>query len=176
MDKTLKQIADELKIDKQKVYRYVKKNHIKEAYQKQSVMYYDDTVQELIKTAFVEKECINEAHQEAHQNHINDTVNEALLKQIEVLQNQLTEKDKQISKLHEIIDHEQQLNARNQQMIEDLKNKKSELLLELEQQKEQAHEAHEEQKEQKEPTEQSKGFWNRIYDTYCRINYKNDRS
>lgn len=128
MDKTLKEIADELKIDKQKVYRYVKKNHIKEAYQKQSVMYYDETAQKLIKSALLEKECIKEAHQK----HINDTVNDALLKQLELLQKQLTEKDKQIADLHKLLDQEQQLNALNQQKIELLEDSRTELLLELE--------------------------------------------
>lgn len=31
--KTIKQISDELGVDKQKVYRYIKKNHIKEVHQ-----------------------------------------------------------------------------------------------------------------------------------------------
>ena len=31
--KTIRQIADELGIDKQKVYRYIRKNHINEAHQ-----------------------------------------------------------------------------------------------------------------------------------------------
>lgn len=146
MEKTLKEIADELKIDKQRVYRFVKKNHIKETYQKQSVMYYDETAQELIKSALTEKDHINDAHQ----NHINDTVNDALLKQLEVLQNQLTEKDKQIADLHKLIDQEQQLNARNQQKIELLENSKSELLLELAQERELV------------KAEQSKGFFDRI--------------
>lgn len=146
MEKTLKEIADELKIDKQRVYRYVKKNHIKEAYQKQSVMYYDKTAQGLIKSALTEKDHINDAHQ----NHINDTVNDALLKQLEVLQNQLTEKDKQIADLHKLIDQEQQLNARNQQKIELLENSKTELLLELAQERELV------------KAEQSKGFFDRI--------------
>lgn len=146
MEKTLKEIASELKIDKQRVYRYVKKNHIKEVYQKQSVMYYDEIAQELIKSALTEKDHINDAHQ----NHINDTVNDALLKQLEVLQNQLTEKDKQIADLHKLIDQEQQLNARNQQKIELLENSKSELLLELAQERELV------------KAEQSKGFFDRI--------------
>lgn len=34
MAKTIKQIADELRVSKQQVYRYIKRNHISEAHQK----------------------------------------------------------------------------------------------------------------------------------------------
>ena len=51
--KTIKEIADELGIDKQKVYRYIKKNHINEAYhevlQKNGVKRYDKAAEYLIK-------------------------------------------------------------------------------------------------------------------------------
>ena len=39
MAKTMKQIADEIGIDKQRVYRYIKKNHVNVAHQKNGVMY-----------------------------------------------------------------------------------------------------------------------------------------
>ena len=42
MDKSIKQIADELKIDKQKIYRFVVKNDVIEAHQKSNVKYYDE--------------------------------------------------------------------------------------------------------------------------------------
>lgn len=111
-NKTLKEIADELGIDKQKVYRYVKKNHISEVLQSASVKQYDEVAQKQIKQHFLENNHINETHQ----NHINDTVFDALLKQLE-------EKDKQIETLQRLLDQEQQLNAFNQQKIEMLEQK-----------------------------------------------------
>ena len=146
MEKTLKEIADDLKIDKQKIYRFVKKNHINEVYQKRSVMYYDEVAQTLIKTAFADKDYINKSHH----NRNDDVVNDAFLKQLELLRNQLSEKDRQIAELHKIIDQEQQLNARNQQKIEMLENNKAELLLELAQEREIL------------KAEQNKGFWDRF--------------
>lgn len=105
MTKTIKQIADELKIDKQKVYRYIKKNHINEAHQKNGVMYYDDAAEMLIKQAFIQNITSNEAHQEVHQevhqNHINEAVIDVLLKQSEMLQKELEIKNKQIISLQE---------------------------------------------------------------------------
>lgn len=90
MDKSVKEIADELGIDKQKVYRFIKKNHINEvhheAHQKNGVLMYDEAAQTLIFSAFG---CIKEPHQ----NHINDTVNEAV---ISMLQKELEIKNGQI--------------------------------------------------------------------------------
>ena len=44
----IKQIADELGISKQKVYRFIKKENINESYQENSVMYYDDVAENRI--------------------------------------------------------------------------------------------------------------------------------
>ena len=48
MAKTIKQMADALGVDKQRVYRYIKKNCISEAHQKNGVMYYDEVVEKRI--------------------------------------------------------------------------------------------------------------------------------
>lgn len=96
MSKTIKQIADELEIDKQKVYRYIKKNNIIEAHQKNGVMYYDEAAETLIKRAFT----VDTASSESHQNHINDTVNDVL---ISMLQKELEIKNKQIEELTAIV-------------------------------------------------------------------------
>lgn len=92
MEKTLKEIADELGVDKQKVYRFVKKECINEAHQKNGVKQYDEAAQTAIQSHFAEKDHINEVHQ----NHINEAVNEAL---ISMLQRELEIKNKQIEDL-----------------------------------------------------------------------------
>ena len=115
-DKTLKQIADELGIDKQKVYRYVTKNNIKEALQSGQVKLYDETAQKQIKRYFSEKE----QHHEAQQNHSNDTVIESLLRQLET-------KDKQINKLLESLQFEQGKNKELQDKILVLEDKAEQL-------------------------------------------------
>ena len=55
MAKTIKQMADALGVDKQRVYRYIKKNCISEAHQKNGVMYYDEVVEKRIKQAVRKK-------------------------------------------------------------------------------------------------------------------------
>lgn len=132
MSKTIKQIADELGVEKQKVYRFIQKNHIKEVHhealhethQKNCVKYYDDVAETLIKQGFLEES----ASDEVHQNHIKSTSNEAvfetLLKQIDVLQEeikikneQLKVKDQQIEQLHKLLNQEQQLRMIQEQKI-----------------------------------------------------------
>ena len=111
-NKTTKQIADELGISKQKVYRYIKENHIKEALQDGQTKWYNETVQKRIKEHFSN----NEPHQKTTSEARHDVVYEALLKQLEI-------KDQQIENLTKLLDQEQQLNAINQQKILALEEK-----------------------------------------------------
>ena len=109
MPKTIKQIADELGVDKQKVYRYIKKNHINEAHhealQKNGVKKYDEAAEALIKQGLLREgassEALHEAHHEVLQNHINDavfdTVSDAV---VEMLRKELEIKNKQIEDLN----------------------------------------------------------------------------
>lgn len=123
MAKTIKQIADELGIDKQRVYRYIKKNHINEAHQKNGVMYYDEVVESGIKQAFSQ----NEPHQASTSN---DTVIDVLVKQSEMLQKELEIKNKQIEELNErlaenqkLLNQAQQLHAMTEQKMRLLEQK-----------------------------------------------------
>lgn len=105
MAKTIKEIADELGVDKQKVYRYIKKNHINEAHhealQKNGVKRYSEAAEILIKQGFSGKSVSNEVHHEVLQNHINeavfDTVSETL---IDMLRKELEIKNEQIRDLN----------------------------------------------------------------------------
>lgn len=114
--KTIKQIADELGIDKQKVYRFVKKNHINEvhheALQKNDVKYYDEVAESLIKSAFLE----SEVHHEALQSTSNDAVIDVLLMQSEALQKELEIKNRQIEELTKMLSDNQKLLDQAQQL------------------------------------------------------------
>lgn len=92
--KTIKQIADGLGLDKQKVYRYIRKNCISEAHQEAGVMYYDDAAETLIQKHFLK----NTASSEAHQTTSNDAVIDAV---ISMLKNELDIKNEQIRELNE---------------------------------------------------------------------------
>lgn len=118
--KTVKQLADELNISKQKLYRYIKKNHISDVHHDAGVMYIDDALESTIKSAFEQSEAHHEAHHEAHQNHINDAVFDALLKQLEEKDKQINELNQRLAESNKLLDQEQQLNGNNQKRLEEL--------------------------------------------------------
>lgn len=99
--KTMKQIADYVGCPKIKVYRYIKANHIKEAFTNGNTMYYDETVADEIISAIKAEGEDNETTQERSrtvQEH-SETFIETLVKQLEIKDIQLAEKDKQIEQL-----------------------------------------------------------------------------
>ena len=143
-----KQIADKLNLPKQKVYRCIKLNHIKEAHTEtvkgNTVLMYDKQAIEQIESILKGGATTSS---EAHQKAVHDTVNEAVLKQLDILNEQLKAKDKQIENLQKLLDQEQHLNAMNQQKI-----------LALETKLEEPNEV-----DPKESDEPPKGFWTRFF-------------
>ena len=87
--KTMKQIADELGIPKQQVYRYIKKHRISETTQENGTLMYDRTAEMLIKRGF---EYVSESAEPNHH-----ASNEAVL--IGMLQKELDAKNRQIDDL-----------------------------------------------------------------------------
>ena len=89
-----KQIADKLNLPKQKVYRCIKLNHIKEAHTEtvkgNTVLMYDKQAIEQIESILQGGASTSS---EAHQKAVHDTVNEAVLKQLDILNEQLKAKD-----------------------------------------------------------------------------------
>ena len=147
-----KQIADKLGVPKQKIYRCIKLNHIKEAHSEvvkgNTVLMYDKQAIEQIESILNGGATTSsEAHSEVHHEAVNEALNEAVLKQLDILNEQLKAKDKQIENLTKLLDQEQQLNAMNQQKILALENK-------LEEPNE---------TDPKESDEMPKGFWTRFF-------------
>ena len=147
-----KQIADKLNLPKQKVYRCIKLNHIKEAHSEvvkgNTVLMYDKQAIEQIESILQGgASTSSETHSEVHHEAVNEALNEAVLKQLEILNEQLKAKDKQIENLTKLLDQEQQLNAMNQKKILALESK-------LEEPNED---------DPKESDEIPKGFWAKIF-------------
>ena len=147
-----KQIADKLNLPKQKVYRCIKLNHIKEAHTEtvkgNTVLMYDKQAIEQIESILQGgASTSSEAHSEVHHEAVNEALNEAVLKQLDILNEQLKTKDKQIENLQKLLDQEQQLNAMNHEKI-----------LLLESKLEEPNEV-----DPKESDEPPKGFWTRFF-------------
>ena len=113
MAKTIKQIADEIGVSKQTVYkRYKGKLHTvcaPYAHTEQGVLYIEEQGETLIKQDFLQKECSIGAHTYAHTERSNGAVLEqpenagviaVLQTTIDTLQGQLEIKDKQIEELN----------------------------------------------------------------------------
>ena len=100
--KTIREIANEIGVDKQKVYRFIKQNHINEAHrealQRSGVKYYHEAAEMLIKQGFLGEIASSEAHHEVHQNRINEAAFDAV---VEMLQKELEIKNEQIRELNE---------------------------------------------------------------------------
>lgn len=113
--KTIKQVADELHIPKQRLYRYIKSHHINDIHQVESTMYIDDMLENKLKQHFESKTTSSESHQ----NTSNDVVIEALLTQLKT-------KDEQIKHLQQLLDQEQQLHLQTQNKLMLLEHKEEE--------------------------------------------------
>jgi len=95
--KTIKQIADAIGVDKQRVYRYIKNNRISEVHHDAGVMWYDEVVESLINQHFKDIHCISDVHHEAHQTTSSDTVIDTV---ISMLKKELDIKNEQIKDLN----------------------------------------------------------------------------
>ena len=123
--KTIREIANELGVSKQRVYRFVKSNHISEAHhdvhQTTSTKYYDDVAIDLIKRGFsketVSDELHHEAHHDVHQTTSSDTVSDTV---VEALLKQLEKQSEQIDSLHKLLDQQQQLQLHTQRQLDQL--------------------------------------------------------
>ena len=113
--KTIKQVADELHIPKQRLYRYIKSHHINDIHQVESTMYIDDILENKLKQHFKS----TTTSSESHQNTSNDAV-------IDTLMIQLKKKDEQIEKLQQLLDQEQQLHLQTQNKLLLLEHKEEE--------------------------------------------------
>lgn len=121
---SIKQIAEQLKTTKQRVYRCIKKNCIKESHNEtvngNTVLMYDNAaftrISELLNSGSSTSKQTHEAYQEVHHDAVNEALYEALLKQLEV-------KDQQIEQLQKALDQAQRLNAMDKQKILELEDK-----------------------------------------------------
>ena len=93
--KTILQIAEALGVDKQRVYRYIKKQGIVEAHQEDGKLYFDEAAEANIYQYFSKNTVSSETHQSISDDVLNDTV----FAIIDTLKKELEVKNKQIEEL-----------------------------------------------------------------------------
>lgn len=158
--KTIKQIADELGVSKQKVYRFIVRNHITASSEVKQSKLYDEATEMLIKQGILEDEPYQKSHHEAHKNHINepvrDVVSEAVIellqKELEHKNEQLREKDRQIREKDKQISEMQAQLSVNQKLID----QEQQLRMVTERK---FHLIEQQQDQEKQDTEEDKKWW-----------------
>lgn len=155
--KTLKQIADEIGTDKQKVYRFVVKNGITASSEVKQSKLYDEVAERLIKSHFNNTTTSNERSGDVHHKSGQEQLLEQLIKELETKNEQIREKDRQLA------EKDKQLNAVNEMLAENQK---------LLDQQQQLHAIAEqkllqmqtkESEEQNQQSEEKQSFWSRLF-------------
>lgn len=116
--KTIKEIADSIGVDKQKVYRFIRKNHITASGEVKQSLLYDDAAQRLIKSAFNHITTSKKRCGEALQKTPEQLMLETLVKELQTKNEQLATKDLQIAEQQQSIS---ELTAALQNTTESLK-------------------------------------------------------
>lgn len=110
---TIKEIADSLGIDKQKVYRFLKKYYINDdAHQMKQTMYFDDVAYMAVKSHFVPQTASKNtaSNEQSTASFDADDVVQILVEQLRQKDRQLEEKDNQLERRDAQINHLQQEN------------------------------------------------------------------
>lgn len=144
-----KQIADSLNISKQRVYRCIKSNHIKEVHRDtvkgNTVLMYDkasiDRIKQLLGVS-------DEVHRDTVDDTVNDTLYDTLLKQLEIKDNQIKELNERLKESQKALDQEQQLHLLSKQRILELETVQAD---------------EEEPQNDIESESNSKNFWQRFF-------------
>lgn len=153
-----KQIADKLNVSKQRVYRCIKTNHINEAHREavkgNTVLMYDVAAFMRIKGILANDSVSGEAHHEAVHDTPNEAVVEALLKQLEIKDQQIQELNERLKEAHKALDQAQHLQAMAEQKINLLESQKND-----DTEPEPTHD----ESDQSEQQSTKKGLWSRIF-------------
>lgn len=132
--KTIRQMADELGVDKQKVYRFIVRNGITASGEVKQSKLYDESVERLINSHFHHISTSGERCGEVHQKSDQEHVLEQLVKELEAKNEQIREKDRQLNAALEmlaenqkLLDQQQQLNAMAEHRIKLLEQKRDDI-------------------------------------------------
>jgi len=110
MEKSTKEIADYLHLDKQTIYRFIKKNNLIESHQKNGTKYYSEAHQTFINKHFSKKNTSRSTSKKEHEHDSNDSM-------ISILKEELIMKNKQIEELQKLLSQQQQLQLMEQKKM-----------------------------------------------------------
>lgn len=145
---SIKDMADILGVSKQRVYRCIRANHIKEMHtdtvKGNSVLKYDKRALEQIRELLEDSAAISdEAHQKHSSDIVNDILYETLVEQLRIKDRQIKELNERLAEANRNLDQAQKLHAMDKQRLLELENKQEE--------------------ESIQNQEKVKGFWSRLF-------------
>lgn len=111
-EKTVKELADELGVSKQRVMYHVKKLSTKEHQKKDNTIYINEVGQKAIKSRLEDSKADNQTDKKSKSFADKEYIN--------TLKEQLDKKDKQLEKMQKLLDQQQQLHLQANQRIEHL--------------------------------------------------------
>lgn len=128
--KTIKQIADEIGVSKQAVFKKIKKDPLSTGLLGlisviDGKFMVSDDGETLIKKAFSQKEPSTNPQTEPLTKNLDETMVDVLLQQSEMLRKELEIKNEQITQLQKLLDQEQQLHAMTKQQLLQIQDKGS---------------------------------------------------
>lgn len=136
---SLKEIADEIGINKMKVYRFVKSNNITERYTNAQTKYYDETVKNLLikelsddrnDTSSDTKKQMGLSKEDVY-NLLENQIKQQIV-ELEQKNHQIKNKDKQLEKMQELLSQQQQLSLHDKNLIQKYEDENKELRLLIE--------------------------------------------
>lgn len=120
MNKTIRQMADIMGINKLRIYRFIDKNNIKSSKTINGTKTYDKTAQKLIYNNFGYQ---NDDYIKDSDNNIDKNLIEEKDEFIRFIKDEVEEKNNQIDNLQKMLDQQQQLSLQDKQTISEQKQK-----------------------------------------------------
>lgn len=126
---TIRQIADIAGVSKVTMYRFITDNSFHETLVKRNAKMYDETTVALIIKAFNERSVssVSETDETLEADKNNTIALDLLKDQVKEQQKQLSEKDEQIRQIHKLLDQQQQLSLQDKNLIQEQKERISDL-------------------------------------------------
>lgn len=126
MNRTVKEMAADINISLNRVYRYIKNNNIEPVNKTSKTKIYNEDAQNLIYQHFTGNEDIHiNAKRKQSENNENKNDNNENTQMVKLLEKELDNKNREIATLHKLLDQQQQLNLTNSKLLDHFNENKN---------------------------------------------------
>lgn len=126
MDRTVKEMATDINISLNRVYRYIKNKNIKPVNETSKTKIYNEDAQSLIYQHFTGNEDIHiNSKRKQSENNANKNDDNENTQMVKLLEKELDNKNREIATLHKLLDQQQQLNLTNSKLLDHFNENKN---------------------------------------------------